>query len=82
MAIPTMLGASAIKLLKFFLETGFAMTGSELSVLIVGMVVSFIVSLLVIKGLMDYVRNHSFAVFGVYRIILGIIVLGYFLLIG
>ena len=82
MAIPTMLGASAIKLLKFFLETGFGMTGSELSVLIVGMVVSFIVSLLVIKGLMDYVRNHSFAVFGVYRIILGIIVLGYFLLIG
>ena len=82
MAIPTMLGASAIKLLKFFLETGFGMTGSELSVLIVGMVVSFIVSLLVIKGLMEYVRNHSFAVFGVYRIILGIIVLGYFLLIG
>ena len=82
MAIPTMLGASAIKLLKFFLETGFGMAGSELTVLIVGMVVSFIVSLLVIKGLMDYVRNHSFAVFGVYRIILGIIVLGYFLLIG
>ena len=82
MAIPTMLGASAIKLLKFFLETGFGMAGSELTVLIVGMVVSFIVSLLVIRGLMDYVRNHSFAVFGVYRIILGIIVLGYFLLIG
>ena len=82
MAIPTMLGASAIKLLKFFLETGFAMAGSELTVLLVGMVVSFIVSLLVIRGLMDYVRNHSFAVFGVYRIILGIIVLGYFLLIG
>ena len=82
MAIPTMLGASAIKLLKFFLETGFGMTGSELTVLLVGMVVSFLVSLLVIKGLMDYVRNHSFAVFGVYRIILGIVVLGYFLLIG
>jgi len=80
MAIPTMLGASAIKLLKFFLETGFGMAGSELSVLLVGMVVSFIVSLLVIKGLMDYVRKHSFAVFGVYRIILGIVVLGYFLL--
>jgi undecaprenyl-diphosphatase len=82
MAIPTMLGASAIKLLKFFLETGFGMAGSELAVLLVGMVVSFIVSLLVIKGLMDYVRKHSFAVFGVYRIILGIIVLAYFLLIG
>ena len=80
MAIPTMLGASAIKLLDFFLETGFGMASSELSVLIVGMVVSFIVSLLVIKSLMDYVRSHSFAVFGVYRIILGIVVLAYFLL--
>jgi len=82
MAIPTMLGASAIKLLKFFLETGFGMTGSELAVLLVGMVVSFVVSLLVIKGLMDYVRKHSFAVFGVYRIILGIVVLGYFLILA
>ena len=80
MAIPTMLGASAIKLLKFFLETGFGMAGSELTVLIVGMVVSFVVSLLVIKGLMDYVRNHSFAVFGIYRIVLGIVVLAYFLI--
>ena len=82
MAIPTMLGASGIKLLKYFLDTGFGMAGSELTVLIVGMVVSFLVSLLVIKGLMDYVRKHSFSVFGVYRIILGILVLGYFLLIG
>ena len=82
MAIPTMLGASAIKLLKYFLDTGFGMAGSELAVLVVGMVVSFLVSLLVIKGLMDYVRKHSFSVFGVYRIILGILVLGYFLLIG
>ena len=81
MAIPTMLGASAIKLLDFFLETGFGMSGSELSVLLVGMVVSLIVSLLVIKGLMEYVRKHSFSAFGVYRIILGILVLGYFLLI-
>ena len=79
MAIPTMLGASAIKLLDFFTETGLGMTGDELSVLLVGMVVSFLVSLLVIKGLMDYVRKHSFAVFGVYRIILGIVVLAYFL---
>ena len=82
MAIPTMLGASAIKLLKFFLETGFSMASSELAVLIVGMVVSFVVSLLVIKGLMEYVRKHSFSAFGVYRIILGILVLGYFLLIA
>ena len=80
MAIPTMLGASAIKLLKFFLETGFGMTGSELSVLLVGMLVSFLVSLLVIRGLMEYVRKHSFSAFGVYRILLGIVVLGYFLI--
>ena len=78
MAIPTMLGASAIKLLKFFLETGFSMASSELAVLVVGMVVSFVVSLLVIKGLMEYVRKHSFSAFGVYRIILGIVVLTYF----
>ena len=82
MAIPTMLGASAIKLLKYFLETGFGMSGSELSVLIVGMAVSFVVSLLVIKGLMEYVRKHSFSAFGVYRIILGIVVLGYFLVLA
>ena len=79
MAIPTMLGASAIKGLKFILS-GVAVTGTEIGVLIVGSVVSFIVSMLVIKGLMEYVRKHSFSVFGLYRIILGIVVLGYFLL--
>ena len=79
LAIPTMLGASALKLLKFLLS-GATAASTEISVLVVGCVVSFLVSLLVIKGLMEYVRNHSFAVFGVYRIILGIVVLGYFLL--
>ena len=79
MAIPTMLGASAIKLLKFMVS-GVGITQSEIMILLVGCVVSFIVSLLVIKGLMDYVRRHSFSVFGVYRIILGAVVLGYFLL--
>ena len=79
MAIPTMLGASAIKLLKF-LVSGVSATGTEIGVLIVGCVVSFIVSLLVIKGLMEYVRHHSFSAFGVYRIVLGIMVLGYFLI--
>ena len=77
MAIPTMLGASAIKGLKFILS-GVPVTGIEIGVLLVGSVVSFIVSLLVIKGLMDYVRRHSFSAFGVYRIVLGIIVLAYF----
>ena len=80
MAIPTMLGASAIKLLKFFLS-GAAFTSMDLLILLVGCTVSYIVSLLVIKGLMAYVRWHSFSAFGVYRIILGIAVLGYFLLI-
>ena len=79
MAIPTMLGASALKLLKFLLE-GVSATGTEVMVLVVGCVVSFIVSLLVIKALMEYVRKHSFSVFGVYRIVLGIVVIGYFLL--
>ena len=77
MAIPTMLGASAIKMLKFLL-TGVGITGLEIGVLAVGCAVSFIVSLLVIKGLMDYVRRHSFSAFGVYRIILGIVVLAFF----
>lgn len=77
MAIPTMLGASAIKGLKFILS-GVQATGTEIGVLMVGSIVSFIVSLLVIKGLMEYVRKHSFSAFGVYRIVLGIIVLAYF----
>jgi undecaprenyl-diphosphatase len=78
MAIPTMLGASAIKGLKFMLS-GVTATGTEIAVLIVGCVVSFVVSLLVIRGLMAYVRKRSFGVFGVYRIILGAVVLGWFL---
>ena len=77
MAIPTMLGASTIKGLKFFLS-GVSATGTEIGVLVVGCVVSFLVSLAVIKGLMEYVRRHSFSAFGVYRIVLGIVVLAYF----
>jgi len=79
LAIPTMLGASALKLLKFMLS-GVTAGGLEIGVLLVGCVVSFVVSLLVIKGLMEYVRKHSFSVFGIYRIILGIAVLLYFIL--
>ena len=79
MAIPTMLGASAIKGLKFLLS-GVGITGVEIGILLVGCVVSFIVSLLVIRALMEYVRKHSFSAFGVYRIVLGIIVLAYFLI--
>ena len=79
LAIPTMLGASALKLLKFVLS-GVSAGGLEIGVLLVGCVVSFIVSLAVIRGLMEYVRKRSFRVFGVYRIVLGILVLVYFLI--
>ena len=79
MAIPTMLGASALKLLKFLLE-GVKASGTEIMVLVIGCVVSFIVSLLVIRALMDYVRKHSFSVFGLYRIALGLLVLLYFVI--
>lgn len=77
MAIPTMVGASVIKLLKFLLS-GVGFSGAEFGILLVGCVVSFLVSLLVIRGLMEYVRKHSFSAFGVYRIVLGVIVLAYF----
>lgn len=80
MAIPTMVGASGIKLLKFFLS-GVSFTAMDMLILLVGCTVSYIVSLLVIKGLMSYVRKHSFSAFGVYRIVLGIAVLLYFLVI-
>ena len=79
MAIPTMLGASAIKGLKFLLS-GVQATGTEIGVLVVGCIVSFLVSMVVIRGLMEYVRKHSFSAFGVYRIVLGAVVLLYFLL--
>ena len=81
LAIPTMLGASALKLLKFMMS-GVSATGMEISVLLIGSVVSFIVSFVVIKGLMEYVRKHSFAAFGVYRIVLGVLVLAYFLIVS
>ncbi len=79
MAIPVMLGASGLKAVKFFLE-GNTATGGELLLLAVGLVVSFLVSLFAIKFLMDFVKRHSFAPFGIYRIILGALVLGYFLI--
>ena len=80
MAIPTMVGASGIKLLKFFLS-GVSFSAMDMLILLVGCTVSYIVSLLVIKGLMNYVRRHSFSAFGIYRIVLGIAVLLYFLVI-
>lgn len=76
LAIPVMFGASLLKLLKF----GFAFTGFELTVLAVGTIVSFIVSVWAIKFLMGYIKKNDFKVFGWYRIILGIIVLSYFMI--
>lgn len=77
LAIPVMFGASLLKLVKFGL--GFSVT--EASLLIVGMVVAFVVSMLVISFLMGYIKKHDFKVFGYYRIVLGFLVLGYFYLI-
>ena len=79
LAIPTMAGASLLKMAKFFLD-GNTLGGEEIAILLVGLVTAFLVSLLVIRYLMDYVRRHSFSAFGVYRIVLGLLVLGYFLL--
>ena len=71
LAIPVMFGASLLKVLKF----GLKFTGAELSVLFIGMLVAFIVSIFIIKFLMNYIKKHDFKAFGWYRIALGIIVL-------
>ncbi len=79
MAIPVMIGASLLKILKFFMD-GFKVTTPELLVLLVGIIVSFIVSLAAIKFLMDFVKRHDFKPFGIYRIALGALVIIYFLI--
>ena len=79
LSAPVMFGASAIKVLKF-IKAGIAISGTEVAILVVGSAVAFIVSMIAIQMLMDYVRKHNFSIFGYYRIILGIIVLGYFML--
>lgn len=75
LAIPVMFGASLLKLIKF----GFAFTAGEVLILITGVVVAFIVSILAIKFLVGYIKKHDFKVFGWYRIVLGVLVLGYFI---
>ena len=79
LAIPTMLGASALKILKFIID-GVGITGLEVGILLVGCVVAFLVSLVAINALMQYVKKNSFAIFGQYRIALGILILVYFLI--
>lgn len=75
MAVPVMFGASFIKLLKF----GFDFTSTEMIILLVGMLTAFIVSVLAIKFLISYIKKRDFKAFGYYRIILGLIVILYFL---
>lgn len=79
LAIPVMAGASFLKLLKYILKVGFVFNAMELLLLGVGCLVAFIVSVLIIKFLMSYIRKHDFKVFGWYRIVLGILVLAYFI---
>lgn len=74
LAIPVMFGASLLKLVKF----GLSFTGMEVAILLVGMISAFIVSVIVIRFLMAYIKKHDFKVFGWYRIVLGVIVLLYF----
>ena len=76
LAIPVMLGASLLKIVKF----GLAFSGMELAILLIGMIVAFVVSVLVIRLLMDFIKKHNFVVFGWYRIVLGVLVFLYFLL--
>lgn len=82
LAIPVMVGASLLKLVKYVLNIGFTFATSELIILGIGCLVAFIVSILIIKYLINYIRKHDFKPFGIYRIILGIIVIIYFLIRG
>ena len=78
LAIPVMFGASLLKLVKF----GFNFTGTEIAILLVGMLTAFVVSILAIKFLMSYIKKNDFKAFGWYRIVLGILVIVYFVFAG
>lgn len=78
LSIPVMFGASAIKLMKF----GFNFTGMEIAILAVGMIVAFVVSIIAIRFLLGYIKTNDFKAFGWYRIVLGVLVMGYFLIFG
>lgn len=81
LAIPVMAGASLLKLLKYVVKVGLVFKSSELILLLIGCIIAFVVSIVIIKFLLNYIRKHDFKVFGWYRIVLGIIVLVYFFLI-
>ena len=74
LAVPVMFGLSFLKIIKF----GLVFSATELTVLVIGTVVAFLVSILVIKFLMGYIKKHDFQIFGWYRIVLGILVILYF----
>ena len=78
LAIPVMFGVSLLKIVT----AGLSMTGEQIAVLLTGMLIAYIVSLASIRFLMSYVRKHSFTSFGWYRIILGIVVIGFFMITG
>lgn len=78
LAVPTMFGASLLKIVKFLLESETGFSGQEIVILLVGMVTAFVVSLACIRFLMNFVKKHDYKVFGWYRIVLGVLVLGYF----
>ncbi len=80
LAVPVMLGASALKIVKYLMDGG-SLLGQNLGILLVGMAVAYIVSVAAIRFLMGYIRNHDFKAFGWYRIVLGVIVLVYFALV-
>lgn len=80
LAVPVMLGASALKIVKYLMDGG-SLLGQNLGILLVGMAVAYIVSVAAIRFLMGYIRNHDFKAFGWYRIALGVIVLAYFALV-
>lgn len=80
LAIPIMVGASGLKIVKYVADYGVGFTSEELILLAVGMITAFIVSYVAIKFLMNFVRRHSFEAFGWYRIVLGVVVIGYFVL--
>lgn len=81
LAIPVMAGASLLKLVKYVLAVGLKFSAMEVTLLAVGCLIAFLVSVIIIKFLMNYIRKHDFKVFGWYRIVLGILVLAYFFLI-
>lgn len=82
LAIPVMLGASFLKVLKYVVKVGLAFTAVEWITMVVGIVTAFVVSLVAIRFLTDFVKKHSFAAFGWYRIVLGVLVIAYAIFVG